>query len=128
MIEMIKIHHRVRSGIGRTLTTTATAPRQRRIRRRSGECGETETIEPETRFLADRVSGVSSDQWTTTVSSIQGGIAQKTLWIPGVSVLEGIVPSPPAGMKLNGPKKNVGGVGVPNRISFSGGTIPPPPN
>jgi hypothetical protein len=31
-------------------------------------------------------------------------------------------------MKLNGPKKNVGGVGVPKRISLSGGTIPPPPN
>jgi hypothetical protein len=34
-------------------------------------------------------------------------------WVPGVNVLEGIVASPPAGTKLNGAKKNVGGFGVP---------------
>ena len=48
--------------------------------------------------------------------------------VPGVRTLEEIVVSSPAGMKLGGPKKNVGGVGVPKRISLIGGTIPPPPN
>jgi hypothetical protein len=63
-----------------------------------------------------RVPGVASDQRTTTVSCIQGWIAQKNKWVPGVSLLEGIVTSPPAGRKMNGPKKNVGGVGVPKSV------------
>src|SRR4029453_11365082 len=40
----------------------------------------------------------------------------------------GIVVSSPAATKLNGPKKNVGGVVVPNRTRLIGSTIPPPPN
>src|SRR3954469_20972188 len=48
--------------------------------------------------------------------------------VPGVRRPGPIVVLPPAGTKLNGGKKNVGGVVVPNRIWFKGGTTPPPPN
>ena len=53
---------------------------------------------------------------------------QMKRWVPGVSVAEPTVVEPPAGTNRGGPKKYVGGVGVPNRIRFSPGTIPPPPN
>ena len=41
-------------------------------------------------------------QERSTVSSIQGWIAQMNKCVPGVSVLAGIVVSPPAGTKLSG--------------------------
>src|SRR6266508_3011249 len=71
---------------------------------------------------------MSQPPLTTTGSSIQGWITHMKRCVPGVRRLDPIGVVPPAGTKLNGGKKNVGGVGVPNRISFSGGTIPPPPN
>ena len=51
--------------------------------------------------------------------------------VPGVSVLDGIVVSPPAGTKLSGGPgspvvgfmKNVGGVVVPNRIRLRAGRL-----
>src|SRR5919198_4269020 len=55
---------------------------------------------------------------TITVSSIHGWMAQKNKCVPGVRVAGPIVVVPPLGTKLNGPKKNVGGVGVPNRTSL----------
>src|SRR3954465_8659203 len=39
-----------------------------------------------------------------------------------------MVSAPPAGTRFSGGKKKVGGVLVPKRIRFSGGTMPPPPN
>jgi hypothetical protein len=57
-----------------------------------------------------------TDQRTTTVSSIQGWIAQMNRCVPGVSAPAEIVVSSPAPTKLSGPMKNVGGSVVPNMI------------